>query len=138
MDDVSIHITCISLIISVDSIFIFLLPVESPSSITVIGAFSKLGTSVDRCWVVNVDRQSSMMSILLPETIVYSTSCVIGLVCNPLLMCWDGSLLHKEIFCSISHLKNVCNVLSGYMQCMSIYCSCVAIWVPKNTKFILC
>ncbi|KAF3499019.1 hypothetical protein F2Q69_00043036 [Brassica cretica] len=138
MDDVSIHISGGALIISVDSIFIFLLPVESPSSITVIGAFSKLETSVDLCWIVNVDRWSSMMSILLLETIVYSTSCVIGLVCNPLLMCWDGELLHEEIICSISPMKNVCNVLYGYMQCMSIYCSCIAIWIPEYTKLILC
>ena len=79
-----------------------------------------------------------MMLNLLLEMIVYSTSCVIGLVCNPLLMCWDVALLYEEIICSISHLKNVYNVLSGYVQCMSIYCSCVAIWVSENTKLIMC
>ncbi|KAF3575249.1 hypothetical protein F2Q69_00058836 [Brassica cretica] len=59
------------------------------------------------------------MSILLLEAIVYATSCVTELFCNPLLSCWDGALLHEEIICSISHLKNVCNVLSGYLQWFS-------------------
>ena len=78
------------------------------------------------------------MSILLLEAIVYATICVIELICNSLLMCWDGALLHEEIVYSISHLKNVCSVLFGYLQYMSNYFSCVAIWVPENTKLVLC
>ena len=47
-DDVFVYISGMSLIISVDSILIFLFPVESPSSIMVIGSSAKLWTSVDR------------------------------------------------------------------------------------------
>ena len=99
MDDVFICISGMSMIISVDPILISLLPVESLSAITVIGSFSKLWMSVDRCWVSNVDR-------------------------------WSSVLLHEEILCSIS--------LSRYMQCVSIYCSCIAFWIPENTKLIWC
>ena len=49
------------------------------------------------------------MYILLLEAIAYATSCVIELDCNLLLMRWTVALLHEEIICSISHLKNVCN-----------------------------
>ena len=137
-DDVFVYISGMSLIISVDSILIFFFPTESPSSIKVIGFSAKFLTSVDRWRDVNVDRRSSRMSILLLEAIVYTTSCIIELICNPLLMCWDVVLLHEEIICSICHLKNICNVLSGYLQCMSIYCFCIAIWIAENTKLILC
>ena len=41
-----------------------------------------------------------MLSRLLLETIVYATSYVIELVCNPLLMCWAVALLHEEIVCA--------------------------------------
>ena len=125
MDDVSIYTLCMSMFISVDSILIFLFPVESPYSSTVVCSFSKLWVFVDRCWDINVDRRSSMLSILWLDMIIYSTSCVVGFVCNSPLVLWGVALLHEKILCSISHLKNVCNVLSGYLQCMSIYCSCI-------------
>ena len=72
----------------------------------------------------------------LLEAFIYATSCVIELLCNLLLVFWKVVLLHEEVVCSISHLMDVCNILSRYMQSTSIYCLCVAIWVPENTKFI--
>ena len=53
--------------------------------------------------------------------IIYFTICVVEFVCNSLLVLWNVALLHEEILCSISHLKNVCNVLYGYLQCVPIY-----------------
>ena len=133
----SIHISCISLIISVDSIFIFLFRVEFFGSKKAKSSSAEFWMSVDRWWDVNIGRRSSRMSIILLELIVYATRCVIDFFCT-LLSCWDCALLHEEIVYSISHLKNVCSVLSGYLQYMSNYFSCVAIWVPENTKFVLC
>ena len=127
-----------SMIISVDFILILMFPVESPYSIMVVGSFSKLWASVDRCWDANVDQRSSMLSILWLETIIYSTRCVIELVCNSLLVLWSVVLLHEEIFCSIRHLKDVGDVLSRYLQYMSIHFSCIAFWIPENTKLIWC
>ena len=88
------------MIISVDYILIVILPVESPSAITVIGSFPKLWTSVDRCWVSNVDRRSSMMSILWLEMIIDFTIYGVEFGCNSLLVLWNCALLHEEICCS--------------------------------------
>ena len=132
----SIYISGESLVISVDSILILLLIVESPSPKEIKGSTAKLWTSVDRCWDVNVDRRSVRMSILLLEAFIYATSCVIELLCNLLLVLWNVLLLHEEVVCSIGCLKDVCNILSRYVQCTSIYCFRVAIWVLENTKFV--
>ena len=70
------------------------------------------------------------------EAFIYATSYVIELLCNLLLVFWKVVLLHEEVVCSISRLKDVCNILLRYVQCTSIDCSCVAIWVPENTKFV--
>ena len=83
---VSIYVSGVSLIISVDSILVLLFPVEFPSTEKIKGTSAKFRTSVDRCWDVNVDRWSSRMSILLFETFIYATSCVIELLCNLLLV----------------------------------------------------
>ena len=100
------------------------------------GPSAEFWLSIDRFWEVDVDRWPIRMSELWLVAFVYATSCVIELVCHPLLMCWTSTLLLEEIISSISHLKNVCNVLSGYVQYMSVLCSCIAIWVPENTKFV--
>ena len=85
-DYLSIYISGMSVIISVDSILILLFLVESPSSITVIRSFSKLWSSVDR--------RSSMMSILWLETIIYFTTYVIELICNSLLVLRNDVMLY--------------------------------------------
>ena len=103
MDDVSIYTSCMSMLIPVDSILILLLPVESPNSIMVVGSFSKLLASVDRCWDANVYRRSSMLSILWLETIIYFTSCVVEFVCNSLLVLWNAAfcswLMNCNFYC---------------------------------------
>ncbi|KAF3595376.1 hypothetical protein DY000_02022231 [Brassica cretica] len=43
-------------------------------------------------------------------------TCVIELLCNLLLLFWNVVLLQEEFVCSISRLKDVCNILSRYMQ----------------------
>ncbi|KAF3508754.1 hypothetical protein F2Q69_00005891 [Brassica cretica] len=123
------------MIISVDSILMFLFPVEFSGFKKVKSSSDKFWTSVDKCWEVNVDRWSSRVSRPLFEAFIYATSCVIELICNLILVFWNGVLLHEEVVCS--RLKDVCNILSGYVQCTSIYCFYVAIWVSENTKFVL-
>ncbi|KAF3490181.1 hypothetical protein F2Q69_00052271 [Brassica cretica] len=48
-----------------------------------------------------------------------------------------GTQRPEEIVCSISHLKNVCNVLFGYVQCMSIHCSCIGIWLSIDDGMLM-
>ena len=87
-------------------------------------------------WDVNVDRWSSGMARPLFEAFVYATRCVIELFCILMLVFWNVALMYKQIFCSIGCLKDVCNIFSRYVQFTSVYCSCVAIWVPEDTKFV--
>ncbi|KAF3505878.1 hypothetical protein F2Q69_00007085 [Brassica cretica] len=131
---VSIYISGVSLIISVDSILILLFPIEFPSAEKIKGSSTKFKTSVDRCWDVNVDRWSSRVSKPLFEVFIYATSCVIELLCNLLLVFCNSALLHEEVVSPIGCLKDVCNILSRYVQCTLIYCFYVAIWVPENTN----
>ena len=114
---VSIYVSGVSLLISVDYIHILLFPVEFPRNEKIKGSSAKFRTSVDRCWNVNVDQWSSRVSRPLFEAFIYATSCVIELLCNLLLVFWNGVLLHEEVVCPISCLKDVCNILSRYVQC---------------------
>ncbi|WZZ34439.1 hypothetical protein YC2023_017840 [Brassica napus] len=118
---VSIYISGVSLIISVDSILIILFPVEFPSTEKIKGSSTKFRTSVNRCWDVNVDRWSSRVSRLLFEAFIYATSCVIELLCNLLLVFCNIVFLNEEVVCLIVCLKDVCNILSRYVQCTFIY-----------------
>ena len=130
------HISCTSLIISVDSILISLFRVEFPGTVKIKDPSAEFLTSVDRRWDVNVDRRLSGMVRPLFEAFVYATRCVIELFCILMLVFWNVALMYEQIFCSIGCLKDVCNIFSRYVQFTFVYCSCVAIWVPKDTKFV--
>ena len=130
---VSIYISGVSLIISVDSILILLFPVESPGTQKIESSSAEFWPSVDRCWDVNVDRWLSWMASPLLGAFVYAANCVIRLF---LLVFWNVALMYEQVICSIGSLKDVCDVLSRYVQCTSVYFSYVAIWVPENTKFL--
>ena len=136
MNGVSIYISGVSLIISVVSILIFFFPVEFPSTEKIKSSSAKFRMSVDRCWDVDVDRWSNRMSRPMFEAFIYATSCVIELLCNLLLVFSNSVLLHEEVVCPVGCLKDVCNILSRYVQCTSIYFFCVAILVSENTKFV--
>ena len=133
---VSIYVSGVSLIISVDSILILLFPVEFPSTEKIKGSYAKFRTSVVRCWDVNVDRWSSNVTRPLFEEFIYSTRCIIKLLCNLLLVFCNSALFHEEVVCPIGCMKDVSIILSRYVQCTSIYCFCVAFWVSENTKFV--
>ncbi|KAF2599477.1 hypothetical protein F2Q68_00010341 [Brassica cretica] len=122
--------------IPVDSILILLFLVESPGTQKIESSSAEFWPSVDRCWDINVDRWLSWMASPLFEAFVYATSCVIEFFCSLLLVFWNVALMYEQVVCSISCLKDVCDVLSRYVQCTSVYFSCVAIWVPENTKFV--
>ncbi|KAF3509575.1 hypothetical protein F2Q69_00007076 [Brassica cretica] len=113
-DDVSIYISGMSLIIYVDFILILLLPVKYPSAITVIGYFSKLWVSVDRCWDVNVDRRSGSSREKVAETCSFCTSFCLMLI-------YFITFSHvKKFFSSETLMKLVCAWLADEDECRSM------------------
>ncbi|KAF3560276.1 hypothetical protein F2Q69_00016279 [Brassica cretica] len=108
----SIYISGKFSIISVDSILIFLFPVEFPVTIKVISSFAEFWLSGDR-WDVYVDRWMGCMAISLFEAVFYTTSCAIELLCS--LLFSVAALMHEQIVCSIGFLKDNCDIFSRHV-----------------------
>ena len=71
------------------------------------------------------------MSRLLIEAVSYATSCAIELFYSLLF----PALMHEQIICSISCLKDVCDVLSRYVRCTSVYFGLMSIDVVLLMSF---
>ena len=116
------YASCMSKLISVDTIFVLLFPSELSGSTFVTSIDWWWRWLIDRRWCYLVERcRSNLVDLCLANRcarLVWTNSCCGSpwiFIWNSWIVVWDAVLLRKQVVCSIGQLKNISYVISRYL-----------------------